>query len=220
MALKQQLTRATLNGGLLLAVFVSIFFNPISALALKEKDVLLPDFLDFSEAVQNGKADSLRGVYVSNIMALSVVPQPDGNAGYVSNNDGQVTQFALATQYGNIGLLAHNHLSGKFFSQMTIGQEVRLVYGDGKVESFVVTEILQYQALQPSSLWSSFRSLADDTTLSAGEMFKRVYDGDRHITFQTCIYAEGNASWGRLFIIAMPSAKPPVKKLPWAWFIH
>lgn len=26
----------------------------------------------------------------------------------------------------------------------------------------------------------------------------------RHVTFQTCIDAEGNASWGRLFVIAIP----------------
>jgi hypothetical protein len=220
MALKNRIIRTVFNRGLFLAVFLSILFNPISALAWGGRDVLLPGFNDFSEAVQNGKADNLRGVYVANVLALPVVQQPAGNAGYVSNSDGQVTQFALASQYENIGLLAHNHLSGRFFSQLAVGQEVRLVYGDGKVETFIVTEVLQYQALQPNSPWSSFRSLADDTTLSAGQMFKRVYAGDHHVTFQTCIYADGNASWGRLFIIATPKDNSLTQKSPWFRFIN
>jgi hypothetical protein len=85
-----------------------------------------------------------------------------------------------------------------------VGQEVRLVYGDGKTELFVISEVLQYQALQPASPYSSFRNLSKDETLSAEQMFKRVYFGDRHVTFQTCINANGNASWGRLFVIAVP----------------
>ena len=218
MALKNRITRTVLNRGILLAVFISIFFNPISALA--SGNIKLPDFVDFSQAVQNGEADHLRGVYVSNVLALPVVQQPEGNAGYVSNQDGQITQFGLASRYGNIGLLAHNHLSGRLFSQMTIGQEVRLVYGDGNVESFIVTEILQYQALQPNSLWSSFRGLGDNTTLSAEQMFKRVYGGDHHVTFQTCISAEGNSSWGRLFIVAVPKKTSTLKESRWFWFMN
>jgi len=204
MARKGQFTRTVLNASLLLAVFASLFFNPINALALGDKNATLPNFTDFSQSVQNGKADVLRGVYVSNLLALPVVQQPSGNAGYVSGTDGEATQFRMAAQFGNVGLLAHNHLSGKSFSQLAVGQEVRLVYGDGKVEYFVVSEVLRYQALQPTSAWSSFRSLSKDETLTAEQMFKRVYLGDRHVTFQTCIEAEGNLSWGRLFVIAVP----------------
>ncbi len=207
MALKSQMTRTVLNASLLLAVFVSPFFNPISALALGNIKTALPDFTDFSKLVQNGKAEVLRGVYVSNALALPVVQQPSGNAGYVSNNDGEATQFDMASQFGNVGLLAHNHLSGKSFSQLAVGQEVRLVYGDGKVEYFIVTEVLRYQALQPTSPWSQFRSLDKDETLSAEQMFKRVYFGDRHVTFQTCIEAAGKLSWGRLFVLAIPKSE-------------
>ena len=203
MALKP-ITRRFLNLSFLLIVLGSLLFNVNSTLAMGNQKVRLPDFTVFSQTVQNGKADSLRGVYVPNVLALPVVPQPSGNAGYVSSNDGQATQFAMASQFGNVGLLAHNYLSGKSFSQLEVGQEVRLVYGDGRVEYFIVAEILQYQALQPNSQWSSFRSLKDDTTLSAEQMFKRVYTGDRHLTFQTCIQAEGISSWGRLFVVAVP----------------
>jgi hypothetical protein len=204
MALKHHMTRRFLNLGLFLTVLGSLLFNANSTLAMGNNTARLPDFTVFSQTVQNGKADSLRGVYVPNVMALPVVQQPSGNAGYVSSNDGQATQFAMASQFGNVGLLAHNYLSGKSFSQIAVGQEVRLVYGDGRVEYFIVTEILQYQALQPNSPWSSFRRLNDDTTLNAEQMFKRVYTGDRHVTFQTCIQAEGISSWGRLFVVAVP----------------
>ena len=203
MALKH-ITRRFLNLSFLLTVLGSLLFNANSTLAMGNNTARLPDFTVFSQAVQNGKADSLRGVYIPNVLALPIVQQPSGNAGYVSSNDGQATQFAMASQFGNVGLLAHNYLSGKSFSQITVGQEVRLVYGDGKVEYFVVTEILRYEALQPTSPWSSFRDLNDNTTLNAEQMFKRVYTGDRHLTFQTCIQAEGISSWGRLFVVAVP----------------
>ena len=206
MTLKNQITRTTLNASLLAALFISLFLNPVPALAAVN-GATLPNFTDFSETVQNGKANVLRGVYVSDVLALPVVQQPSSNAGYVSNNDGEATQFGMATQFGNIGLLAHNHLSGKSFSQLAAGQEVRLVYGNGKIESFIVLEVLKYQALQPNSPYSEFRNLADNKTLTAEQMFKRVYFGDKHVTFQTCIENNGSQSWGRLFVIAIPKAE-------------
>ncbi len=203
MALKNQNTRFFLNLSLLLFILASLWLNPISALAMGNNAVL-PSFADFTKTVQNGQADILRGVYVNNVMALPIVQQPTGKAGYVSSKDGEATQFRMASQFGNIGLLAHNHLAGKDFSNLAVGQEVLMVYGNGRVEHFVVTEILQYQAMQPYSPYSEFRNLSDDTKLTAEQMFKKVYFGDRHVTFQTCINAEGNQSWGRLFVIATP----------------
>ncbi|HSK89400.1 MAG TPA: hypothetical protein VK880_13640, partial [Anaerolineales bacterium] len=121
-----------------------------------------------------------------------------------SEKDGEITQFGMASQFGNVGLLAHNNLSGRFFSQLAAGQEVRLVYGDGKIEYFVITQILKFQALEPTSPYSSFRSLSNDEMLTAGELFNRVYRGERHVIFQTCIAGPGSLSWGRLFVIATP----------------
>jgi len=206
MTLKNRNTRNILNASLFLAIFVSLFFNPISALALGDT-ASTPTFLDFTKSVENGDANVLRGVYASNVLALPIVQQPYGYAGYVSSNDGEITQFRMATQFGNVGLLAHNHLSGKSFSQLEVGQEIRLVYGDGRFETFIVTEVLRYQALQPNSPYSSFRNLEKDETLSAEGMFKRVYFGERHVTFQTCIEQDGELSWGRLFVIAVPKSE-------------
>jgi hypothetical protein len=208
MTLKTQPSRIFPNASLLLAIFVSLFFQANPAFALGPGETPLPSFGDFSTSVQNGATSVLRGVYVPDVMALPIVQQPSGSPAYVSTDDARVTQFGMASQYGNVGLLAHNYLSGKLFSQLTVGQEVRLVYGNGKVEYFVISEILQYQALQPASPYSSFHNLSKDETLTAEQMFKRVYFGDRHVTFQTCIAKDGNSSWGRLFIIAVP--KPQV----------
>lgn len=202
MTLKNSAPRIILNASLFLVIFVSLFFNPLTAQAAS-----IPSFLEFAKSVQNGDANTLRGVYVSNVMALPVLQQPYGNAGYVSDNDGEATQFRMASQFGNVGILAHNHLSGSSFSQLEVGQEVRLVYGDGRIEYFVVAEVLRYQALRPASPYSSFSSLDKKETLSAEQMFKRVYFGDRHVTFQTCIEKDGELSWGRLFVIAVPKSQ-------------
>ena len=199
--------RTSLNTSLLLVIFTSLFFNPIPSRALENGETALPDFAEFSKSVQNGETDVLRGVYVPDVLAFPVVQQPANNAGYVSYVDGELTQFGMAAQFGNVGILAHNNLSGRFFFDLAIGREVRLVYGDGKVEYFVITQILKYQAFQPNSPYSEFRDLSDDEVLTAEQMFKKVYTGKRHVTFQTCIVANGISTWGRIFVIAEPQTQ-------------
>ena len=206
MALKNKLAQLILGRGLLLVVFVFAFFNPISHIVFRSGKIHLPEFSDFSTVVENSDLNVLSGVYVQNVLALPVVQQPMGDSGYVSGHDDEATQFAMASRYGNIGLLAHNYLSGRLFSNLVIGEEVRLIYGNGKVEYFVITEVLRYQALDPHSQWSSFRNLDNYDVLSTEQMFNRAYAGDRHVTFQTCIAANGNSSWGRLFVIAVPKS--------------
>jgi len=204
MTLEAYTRRTTLNAFLLLAILIYPFFHPAPALALGNGGTALPDFAEFSKAVQNREADVLRGVYVPEVLALPVTQQPADNAGYVSNKAGEVTQFGMAAQFGNVGLLAHNHLSGSSFSQLAVGQEVRLIYGNGTVEYFVITRILQFQALEPTSKYSSFRDLSNNEMLTVEQLFKKVYRGTRHVTFQTCIAGTESLSWGRLFVIAIP----------------
>ncbi len=197
-----------------------LFATPMSALALgnpaeqdnpawrNSTETTLPNYFSFVESVQNGQAGILRGVYVPDAFALPIVQQPVGHPGFVSINDGEITQFGMAAEVGNIGLLAHNYLSGEEFANLAPGQEVRLIYGDGTVEYFLVEQVLQYQALQPYSPYSEFRDLETQITITAEELFRQVYRGERHVTFQTCIEAEGNSSWGRLFIVAKPKLFP------------
>lgn len=201
--IQHTMTRTALHLSLFVFILTNFFLNPVSTQAIGNPDETL-GFEEFRQSVQNGRADLPRGVYVENVLQLPVVQQPIDRPYYVSNRNGEATQFGMTSQYGNVGLLAHNTLSGRSFSNLSIGQEVRLLYGDGRVEYFVVKQILRFQALDPESVSSSFRNLDRNEILSAGEMFNRAYVGERRLVFQTCIEAEGNASWGRLFVVALP----------------
>lgn len=208
MELKGQMSRLFLNISFL-ALDISLLFF-LSQTSLPGYVSARPSTFKFSESPESGphsdKGPVLREVSIRDTVHLPVVQQPSGNTNYVSPRDGEVTQFASATRHGNIGLLAHNYLSGKTFSQLDVGHEVRLVYSDGKSLEFIVTEILRYQALDPKSPYSSFQNLADQNeVLTVQEMFDRAYLGD-HLTLQTCIAADGISSWGRLFIIARPKS--------------
>ena len=198
------MTRTVLSLKLLVILLTSFFLNLQPTHAIGGTEGALLGFTDFQRSVQSGESDVLRGVYVPHLWALPVVQQPADNAYYVSKREGEITQFSIASQYGNIGLLAHNNLSGRYFSQLGVGQEVRLVYGDGKTEYFIVAQLLRFQALEPESISSSFRNLDGNETLTAGEMFNRAYVGERRAVFQTCIEAYGKPSWGRLFVITVP----------------
>jgi len=186
-----------------LLAFLALVFRPTTANAL----TLPParsDLTSFSLSVYNGQAGVLRGVYIHDALAFPIVQQPSYDAAFVSNADGVVTEFDLATRTGNVGLLAHNTLAGKAFANLAIGQQVAIVYGDGKIETFVVSKILRFAAISPYSVTSEFRNLDTDITVSASQLFSDVYNGARHLTFQTCIAYNRNDSWGRLFVIARP----------------
>jgi hypothetical protein len=170
------------------------------------KDVpnTVPALNTFIETVKDGDAAVVRGVYVPNVMALAVVQQPVGYAGYVSTEESVATQFSIAAEVGNVGLLAHNTHAGSFFSNIKQGDLIVLVYGDGHVESFMTERIQRYQALDPFNPRSVFKDLETQTSMTAEELFNNVYRGDYHLTLQTCIENNGNSSWGRLFIVASP----------------
>src|SRR5512142_3084598 len=97
-----QILRISRSTILLFTILISLVFSPIPARALDNVGGI-PDFGDFSRSVQNNQAGVLRGVYVAGVLALPVVQQPTNDVGYVSLADGVVTQFALASQVGNVG---------------------------------------------------------------------------------------------------------------------
>ncbi len=161
---------------------------------------------EFAASLKKSDASHLVGVYVANKLAVSVIQQPSGNAGYVSSRSNTLTQFSLASQYGAIGLLAHNYLSGGSFSKLGVGTEIALVYGDGSVKKYQVTSVRKFQALSPTDPYSNFVNLdSPDTTLSSTDLFNQTY-GTGGLVLQTCISKNGNASWGRLFIMATPAS--------------
>ena len=162
------------------------------------------DLQKFTEAVFNGQSDTIRGIYADNLMEYPVVQQPSGQAGYVSEQQDVVTEFAMARKYGVTGILAHNFLAGQSFFDLEKNDLIQVVFGDGTTQAYQITEILHYQALSPNSPTSSFTDLDNGETLSASQLFKKVYMGSGHLTLQTCIQVGSEDSWGRLFLIAEP----------------
>jgi hypothetical protein len=176
----------------------------VRALNLDLNDVGLPVLDTFVEQLRNGQAGELRGIYLPGITAASVVQQPSGMDAFISPWEDVVTQFRMASKVGSTGLLAHNYLAGKYFSTLKEGQKFFLVYGDGQISGFRVSEILRFQALQPTSTSSNFVDLQNENTLTTMELFMKAYGRPGQVVLQTCIEADGNASWGRLFVIAEP----------------
>lgn len=158
----------------------------------------------FVSSLVDGDSRSVRGVLAEDEFQLQVVQQPPGQAGYVDDAVGTVTQFAMAAQFGIVGLLAHDWLSGAYFEGLRPGKRVDLIYGDGHSVSYRVTRVFHYQATDPTSMTSSFIDLDTNASLSADQLFNRVYRGPEHVTLQTCITRDGNPSWGRLFVVAVP----------------
>jgi len=202
MASRSVSQRIFLSVSLLALVLISLVPTPAKASAGDAPT--LPDLSSFITNISNSNAKELRGIYVMGAMALPVVQQPGDNAGFVSTSDETVTQFGMVNQFGNIGLLAHNHLAGQNFFSLVPGQLIYLVYGNGEVSTFIITQVLRYQAYEPYNPYSYFRNLDNGLEYSAEDVFRKVYMGERHVTLQTCIAENGEASWGRLFVIAIP----------------
>lgn len=162
-----------------------------------------PAFDVFVNAVMNGRADQIVGVYVENVLALRVIQQPVSDPAFVSPMPGVATEFLMAFQVsGNIGLLAHNYLAGRLFFDLQYGDIIQIVYGDGNVAEYEVQKIFEFQALNPDSPSSDFLNLENGEIIAASDLFNRMYGGEHHVTMQTCIDRDGEDTWGRLFVFA------------------
>jgi hypothetical protein len=158
---------------------------------------------NFIKEVNTGSS-AITGIYVPNVLEMKVLQQPSGNAGWVSESDNTITQFGMASSYNTTGLLAHNTHAGAEFFDLKIGQTVVVVKGNGEISKYRVDAIHEYQALQPTNPYSNFVDLETNESLTATDLFYKVYTGSHHLTFQTCIEKDGEYSWGRLFVIATP----------------
>jgi len=166
---------------------------------------VLPPLDIFVAAIKNGQPGQRVGVYVPEVLALRLGQQPPHNPAYVTQTRGYATQFGLAARYGATALLAHNYLSGALFFNLTPGQEVDIIYGDGALRRYTISTLHHFQALRPTNPYSNFLDLDHSRPeLSNAEVFRQIYSGGDRVVFQTCLQAHGNPSWGRLFVIAMP----------------
>jgi len=166
----------------------------------------LPSLDAFVAQVTDGQSGGLVGIYVSNVMALHIVQQPNGDPAYIDRTGGTATQFARAGLFGVIGLLAHNFLSGREFFQINSGQDLVLVYGNGRTAHYTVTEIGDFQRLSRSDLRSDFINLETQQKESANQVFAHYYQQKQVLTLQTCIARNGISDWGVRFIMARPTS--------------
>jgi len=165
-----------------------------------------PDLTSFVLSIYDPFSPDLEGVYIKDKFQMPITPQPANNPGFVTNSADTITNFSIAKKYGSIGLIAHNHLAGEAFFELEPGDEISLVYGNGQIEKFVVTEIRAFRALSPTSPYSSFIDLANPgaESISYQELFDDTYGIRDRLVLQTCISKGNLDSWGRLFVIASP----------------
>jgi len=168
----------------------------------------IPELSEFIAGVKNGQPDQLVGIYAAGALAQPIVQQPVTDPAFVSRQPGEVTQFGLASNYGTIGLLAHNYLAGADFFELAAGQLIVLVYGDGRLAYYQVQSVQQYQALQPKSPYSDYINLQTGQQLTTADTFAQIYQPGGRVVLQTCIAANGEDSWGRLFVVAVPVTPP------------
>ena len=164
----------------------------------------LPSLTDFVRQVSDGRKDLVRGIYVSGVMALRVVPQPQDDPGFISAEDGTATLFQSASVFGVTGLLAHNFLSGREFFRLKTGQTLSVIYGDGHIRHYKVSQIEDLQRLSFDDLRSNFLELSSGVEKTANQLFADFYQGQPHLTLQTCIERDGEWTWGVRFIRAEP----------------
>ena len=145
MELKGRMSQTFLNVSFLALDFSLVLYLgfPSASGSIHSRRPVLADPFPVTQA---SEASTLSSVHFEDSLAFPVVQQPDGKPNFVSKQAHEITQFSSASDYGNIGLLAHNYLSGKSFFRLVAGEEIHLVYDDGTTETFVVSEILKYEA--------------------------------------------------------------------------
>jgi hypothetical protein len=187
-------------------VFVSQHNIPVTGTVLTNKvnssETSLLSLEAFAEAVKDGNASKIKGLYAEDTFMLRVIQQPSGKPGFVSPVEGVATQFSMASTNNVTGMLAHNFSSGRFFFDLALEDEIDVVYGDGTIKQYKITMVKKYQALSPKSAASDFVDLETKEKLTATGLFSKMYSGKHHLTLQTCIQEGTEDSWGRLFVIA------------------
>jgi hypothetical protein len=168
-----------------------------------------PELLEFSRRVVNGQPGSLCGLYVAGILALRVVQQPADDPAYISQEDGTATEFQKADLFDAVGLLAHNTLAGRDFFKLSEGRELILIYGDGRVKYFHVSEVADFQRLTLADLRSDFLPLDSNQKQTADQVFARFYQQAHRLTLQTCLRRGDIADWGVHFVVADPNPAGP-----------
>jgi hypothetical protein len=190
---------------LFLLITIGSLPMPVSASGDTTSPSVLSNQFILLDSFQSEQPGNLSRLEINEFISLPIIQQPRGNVTFISPIHNYVTEYQSASIFGAVGLLAHNYLAGQYFSQIIQGQKVSLIYSDNETIRFVVKEIQRYQALTPESPSSDFIDLSSGEYLTASQVFKRTYGSQPgRLILQTCISADQNPSWGRLFVIAEP----------------
>jgi hypothetical protein len=177
---------------------------PVAVTGLQTSAYILPSVQ--SAATANSSSSQLARVSAGNLFDLPVVQQPSGNSGYVSTMSDTFTQFGMASNYGSIGVLAHNYLAGKYLNSLSVGDVITVTFTDGSIKDYTVSDVKIYQALSPESMYSNFVDVNNTSkVLSSSNMFLSTFGLKGALVLQTCVTKNGNSSWGRIFVIAYAS---------------
>lgn len=199
--------------GMIMMLTLGIFPTPVGALGNLENPYVIPRSAWSDDSHDNNPSELLYELYIDRNTSFRIVQQPVGKGNFVTNLPDFVTEFQLASNYGSIGILAHNYLAGQYFFQISRGQKLKLIYSDKSTSSFIVTKVQQYQALSPNSPTSDFVDLNTGEYLTASQLFKRIYSNQTgNLILQTCIFNDQNPTWGRLFVIAEPLITQPLSR--------
>ena len=199
--------------GMIMMLTLGIFPTPVGALGNLENPYVIPRSAWSDDSHDNNPSELLYELYIDRNTSFRIVQQPVGKGNFVTNLPDFVTEFQLASNYGSIGILAHNYLAGQYFFQISRGQKLKLIYSDKSTSSFIVTKVQQYQALSPNSPTSNFVDLNTGEYLTASQLFKRIYSNQTgNLILQTCIFNDQNPTWGRLFVIAEPLITQPLSR--------
>jgi len=199
--------------GMIMMLTLGIFPTPVGALGNLEKPYELAHSAWSNNIYDNDPSGLLYELYIDRHTSFRIVQQPIGEGNFVTNLPDFVTEFQMASDYGTIGILAHNYLAGQYFFQISRGQKLKLIYSDESTSSFIVTKVQQYQALSPNSPTSDFVNLDTGEYLTASQLFNRIYSNQTgNLILQTCIFNDQNPTWGRLFVIAEPLITQPLSR--------
>lgn len=75
---------------------------------------------------------------------------------------------------GSIALLAHVYQAGQYFSNLSLGASLLLIYGDDKKVHFTVSQIQEFRSENPADPNTNFIA-SDGSMISPVDLFIRIY---------------------------------------------
>jgi len=143
-----------------------------------------------------------KGNSVNQVSVIGKFSYPVVQSGNNPPSGNVIGQYNYASSKGNIGLLAHNFAAGSSFYALSNGDEVIITFSDGRTKTFVVNNVLRFQATDPNDYSKPFLD-PNGKKWSPQQVFNRAFKSNG-LTFQTCIENSGSATWGLLFVQAAP----------------